>query len=64
MPDASNEYCLEMILSHEPTETGKKMREMGIDGQCTLYTIKIIFHDLNEPAVSVVQVNVAKQYDV
>ncbi|KAJ7357756.1 hypothetical protein OS493_023230 [Desmophyllum pertusum] len=32
MPDASNEYCLEMILSHEPTETGKKMREMGIDG--------------------------------
>ena len=41
-----------MILSHEPTETGKKRRELGIDGQCIsiLYMIQI----LNKPVVSYV----------
>ena len=33
MQDVSKEYCLEMILTHEPTESGKKKRELGIDGQ-------------------------------
>ena len=34
MHSISKVYCLEMILSHEPTETGKKRHELGIDGQC------------------------------
>ena len=52
MHGVSREYCLEMILSHEPTETGKKRRELGIDGQyiSILYVIRI----LNKPAVSYV----------
>lgn len=32
MPNVSREYCLEMILTHEPTETGKERHELGIDG--------------------------------
>lgn len=32
MHGVSKEYCVEMILSHEPTETGKKKHELGIDG--------------------------------
>lgn len=32
MPNASREYCLDMILTHEPTETGKRRHELGIDG--------------------------------
>ena len=34
MEDVSKEYSLEMILNHEPTEAGRKNRELGIDGQC------------------------------
>jgi len=32
MHDASKEYCLDMILTYEPTESRKKKRELGIDG--------------------------------
>lgn len=32
MEDVSKEYSLEMILNHEPTEAGRKNRELGIDG--------------------------------
>ena len=34
MEDVSKEYSSEMILNHEPTEAGRKNRELGIDGQC------------------------------
>lgn len=52
MHGVSKEYCVEMILSHEPTETGKKKHELGIDGQCRsiLYMIRI----LNKPVASYV----------
>lgn len=32
MHGASKEYCLDMILTYEPTESRKKKRELGIDG--------------------------------
>jgi len=32
MQNATKEYCLDMILTHEPTETGKRKHELGIDG--------------------------------
>ena len=52
MHDVSKEYCLDMILSHEPTETGQKRHELGIDGQCIsiLYMIQILY----KPVVSYV----------
>ena len=45
MHNASRDYCVEMIQSHEPTETGKKRHEFGIDGQyiSILYMIRILY---------------------
>ena len=40
MEDVSKEYSLEMILNHEPTEAGRKNRELGIDGQCSGFFAK------------------------
>ena len=48
MQDASKEYCLDLILTYEPTESGKKKRELGIDGQC----VSSIYLKLNVLIVS------------
>ena len=52
MHGVSKEYCLEMILSHEPTESGKKRHELGIDGQCI--SILYMIRSSNKPVVSYV----------
>ena len=39
MQNATKEYCLDMILTHEPTETGKRKHELGIDGQYSPYLL-------------------------
>jgi len=41
MEDVSKEYSLEMILNHEPTEAGRKNRELGIDGQCFRFSLNL-----------------------
>ena len=33
MRDATPEYCTEMILKYEPTETGRNQRYLGVDGK-------------------------------